>query len=193
MADLPTITWTSGAPDAGQSGTVQTISNLTDRVGEVQASPTANTVLDRLKTLNSSLASVAQDSSLAGFGTVNDPAPDVFTTQPFSSARANRGRQATTISDTTETTIVTAAASTFNDIYFLGIWNAGSTAVNVTVRDDTAGTTVAIIYVPANGVGGFRLSEGAPLGQALVNKPWTAQADGSTTLHITALFIKNTA
>jgi hypothetical protein len=55
MADLPTITYTAGAVDGATTGTVQTVSQITDRLGEVQASPTANTLLERVKVLNTSI------------------------------------------------------------------------------------------------------------------------------------------
>lgn len=160
MANLTSVTYSSGTLSSTVTGDVSTIDNLI--------------------------------SSLAAKGTVNDPSADFVSVQKFSAARTNCGKQHTAISDQTQTTIVTAAASTFNDLRFLAIWNTGSTAANCTLRDDTSGTTVAIIAVPAGGVGGFRLGPDDPLYQAAVNKPWTLQADATTTLKVTALFVKNT-
>lgn len=100
------------------------------------------------------------------------------------------GRQATTLSNTTETTIVTAVASTFLDLVLLVLTNATATAVSVTIRDDTAGTILGIFDLAANG--GAVIPFAVPISQAVVNKPWTAQLSaGSITVHVFAQFVKN--
>lgn len=102
--------------------------------------------------------------------------------------------QQTALSNTTsETTIITAVASTFLDLYGLILANTGASATKVTIRDDTAGTVRAIIYVPAGETRGFMLPVDSAIKQAAVNKPWTAQCSVATTaMEVTAMFVKNT-
>jgi hypothetical protein len=109
------------------------------------------------------------------------------------SIRDLKGVQKTTItSSTAETTIVTAVASTFLDLYGLIISNTSTTKTSVTIKDATSGTTRAIIRVPADDVRGFMLTESAAIIQATVNNNWTATcADSVASIEITALFVKN--
>ncbi len=108
--------------------------------------------------------------------------------------RTLKGDQQTSISaSTSETTIVTAVASTFLDLYGLILANTGATTTKVTIRDDTGGTIRAVLEVPTLETRGFMLPVDSGFNQAVVNKPWTAQCGSSTTaLEVTALFVKNT-
>ncbi len=109
------------------------------------------------------------------------------------SIRTLKAVQQTQISNSTsETTIVTAVASTFLDLYGLILANSGASATTVTVKDDTAGTTRAKIVVPAGETRGFMLPCDAGIPQAVVNKPWTATCSAATTaLEVTALTVAN--
>lgn len=109
------------------------------------------------------------------------------------SIRDLKGVQKTTItSSTAETTIVTAVASTFLDLYGLIIANTSATVCNVTIKDSTAGTTRFIFAVPANDTRGFMLPESAAHNQATVNNNWTATCGTSVaSIEITAMFVKN--
>lgn len=109
------------------------------------------------------------------------------------SIRDLKGVQKTTItSSTSEATIVTAVASTFLDLYGLIITNTSATATEVTIKDSTAGTTRAVIAVPAGDTRGFMLTESAAIPQATVNNNWTATcADSVASIEITALYVKN--
>lgn len=71
MPNLTSVTVTAGVPTAG-TGTVSTIDALMAVIGEVQASPTANTALDRLKAIN---------TSAFAKGTAGTPSADVVTVQ----------------------------------------------------------------------------------------------------------------
>lgn len=110
-----------------------------------------------------------------------------------STDRALKGNQKTTLSNTTsETTIVTAAAAIFNDLYGLILANSGGSATKVDIRDDTGGTIRATLEVPAGDTRGFMLPPTGALAQTAVNKNWTAQCSVATTaLEVTALFAKN--
>lgn len=101
------------------------------------------------------------------------------------------GTQTTTISaSTTETTIVTAAASTFNDLTALVLSNTSATATRVDFRDTTGGSVLFSIYVPAADVRGVSFSR--PVPQTSVNTNWTAQSSASITdLRVYAVFDKN--
>ncbi len=106
--------------------------------------------------------------------------------------RALKAVQQTQISNSTsETTIVTAIASTFNDLYGIILANTGASTTKVTIRDDTAGTIKAIIEVPTLETRGFMLPVDSAITQAVVNKPWSAQCGTATTaLEVTALYVK---
>lgn len=105
-----------------------------------------------------------------------------------------KGTQQTTItSSTAETTIVTAVASTFLDVYGLVIANKSATATLVTIKDATAGTTRGLFYVPAADTRGFMLDAGSAWPQTTVNNNWTATCGTSVdSVYVTALYVKNT-
>ena len=64
--------------------------------------------------------------------------------------------QTTTITGTSETTIVTAGgAGVFKDLYRLVITNTSATATSVTIKDATAGTTRYVFALPAASTVGF--------------------------------------
>ncbi len=110
------------------------------------------------------------------------------------SIRDLKANQVTTItSSTSETTIVTAVGSTFLDMYGLIISNTSATAVNVAIKDATAGTTRFNFSVPAGDTRGFMLPEGGAIKQSAVNNNWTATSSASVaSLVITALTVANT-
>lgn len=99
--------------------------------------------------------------------------------------------QRTTIaSSTSETTIVTAIASTFNDIFLLTVKNTSATALRVDIRDTTAGTIIDDIYVPAGDTRGWAPT--TPLPQTSVNTNWTATCSASVSdVRVTVWYIKN--
>lgn len=99
--------------------------------------------------------------------------------------------QTTTISaSTAETTVITAAASIFNDLSAIWVSNTSATAARVDFRDTTAGSVLFQLYVPSGDIRG--VSFNTPFPQTSVNTNWTAQSSASVTdLRITALYIKN--
>jgi hypothetical protein len=100
--------------------------------------------------------------------------------------------QKTTItSSTSETTIVTAGgAGVFVDLYCLILANTSATACNVTIKDATAGTTRAILAVPAGETRGFALPVSSGIPQATANNNWTATCSASVaSMEITALTV----
>lgn len=111
-----------------------------------------------------------------------------------SAIRDLKGNQKTTItSSTSETTIITAVASTFCDLYGLTIANTSATACNVTIKDATAGTTRFILAIPAGETRGFMLDPGGAVPQSAVNNNWTATCSASVaSIEITALYVQNT-
>jgi len=98
--------------------------------------------------------------------------------------------QKTSISaSTSETTIVTAIASTFADILSFTFANSGSTATKVDIRDTTGGSIIATFFVPATDMRGAVYH--VPLAQTTVNTNWTAQCSASTTaLEVTVQYVK---
>lgn len=99
--------------------------------------------------------------------------------------------QTTTITaSTAETTIVTAAASTFHDITHLTITNSSATATTVTIKDSTGGTTRAIYSIAAGG--GVTIPFNPPMPQATVNNNWTATCGSSvSSIYINVVYVKN--
>ena len=96
----------------------------------------------------------------------------------------------TTIANTTETTILAAAASTFHDLTSLTITNATATAVTCTLRDVAAGSAVAIFDLAASG--GITIPFPVPFKQTTVNTAWTLQLSaGSITVHVLVQAVKN--
>lgn len=99
--------------------------------------------------------------------------------------------QHTTISVNTETTVVTADATYFLDVYGLIVTNTSASNVNVTFKDATGGTTRFVISVPANDTRGFMLPADAGHKQAVVNNNWTATVSSAvTSIEVTALVNK---
>src|SRR5581483_142196 len=113
--------------------------------------------------------------------------------QLVSTVRDLVGTQTTTISaSTAETTIVTAAASVFNDLIMLIVSNtSASTNTRIDFRDTTAGSV--LFSLQSNGGQppvGFCLP--TPIPQTSVNTNWTAQCATSTTdIRVYAVFAKN--
>lgn len=109
------------------------------------------------------------------------------------SIRVLKARQVTTItSSTAETTIVTAVAATFLDLYGLLLTNTSATATEVTVRDATAGGTISSFMVPAGQTVGFMLPESGAWPQGTANNNWTATCTTSVaSLKVTALTVQN--
>lgn len=98
---------------------------------------------------------------------------------------------ATTISTTTETTLIAAGgAGVFHDLTMLVITNTSSTAVRVDIRDAAVGTVQFSIAIAANG--GAVLPFGAvPLNQTTANTAWTAQLSAAVTdIRILATAVK---
>ena len=108
------------------------------------------------------------------------------------SLRENIVCKQTQITTTGETTIVSAVASTFMDLYGLLITNTSATGIYVTIKDDTAGTTRMVIYVPATETRGFMLPIDSGHPQAVVNKPWTTTcSSGVSNIEVTTWAVKN--
>ena len=86
----------------------------------------------------------------------------------------------TTLTNTTETTILSAgAAGVFNDITALHITNTSATAVRVDLRDATGGSVVDSYGIAANG--GAIIPLLVPMKQTTAANNWTAQLSGAVT------------
>lgn len=111
------------------------------------------------------------------------------------SSRTSKGVQSTTITNSTaETTIVTAVASTFLDLYGLILANTSASPTEVTLKDKTSTGNARSLYVPAGETRGFMLGADNGIQQAEVNNNWTATcATAVTSLKVTALFTKVSA
>ena len=107
--------------------------------------------------------------------------------------REMRANQVTTITaSTAETTIVTGVASFMLDLYGLIVTNTSPTAINVAIRDATAGTIRLNIAVPANETRGFMLPASDGIKQAAAGANWTATVSASVTSVIITALTKQT-
>jgi hypothetical protein len=104
-----------------------------------------------------------------------------------------KGVQKTSITATTETTVVTAGgANVFNDVYAIIVTNTSATGVSVDFRDATAGTIRMTLYAPATDTRGFTVPVDSAMVQAVANNNWTATASGAvSSLQITVLYVSN--
>lgn len=107
--------------------------------------------------------------------------------------REQKSDQLATLSNTTETTIVTAGgAGVFNDLYALVITNKSATTVFVDIRDTTGGTIMMTLAAPASDTRGWTVPVDSAMAQTTANTNWTAQLSGAvSSVVITALFVKN--
>lgn len=113
-----------------------------------------------------------------------------FSLQDATLVALTRGVQHTTITGTGETTIVAAGgASHFRNLYGLLVDNNDSADDTiVTLRDDTAGTSVRVFTVKHGESGGFLMDAYDGIPQAVANKVWTLQSGTAADLKITALY-----
>src|SRR6516164_463146 len=104
-----------------------------------------------------------------------------------------KGVQKTSITTTTETTVVTAgAAGVFNDIYAIVVTNKSATTVYVDFKDATAGTTRMTLAAPANDTRGFTVTVDSAMVQAVAANNWTATVSSAvTSIEITMLYVSN--
>lgn len=83
------------------------------------------------------------------------------------------------LSNTTETTLIPAVASIFNDITDLNVTNASASSIRVDLRDATAGSVRFSLAVPPGDTKTFSFA--TPLKQSSVNNNWTVQLSNSVT------------
>ena len=111
-------------------------------------------------------------------------------TQPFA-PRALTVHNTITLTTTSETTLIAAAASIYHDVLGFFVANSSATAVTVTIKDSTAGTTRTTIIAPAGQNAGYMLPH--PLTAAAVNTNWTATLSaGVSSVYVTAIAVKKT-
>ena len=142
------------------------------------------------------VARTAHPTAVGGADRVNVYADDLgrLVTYPYA-PRDLITHNRITLTSTSETTLVTAAASTFYDLVGLYVSNESATEVRVDIRDssvsETPGTVRFSIDLAADG-GGAIVNFPAPLTQATANKSWTAQlSTGVSTVYVTAIFVSN--
>jgi hypothetical protein len=104
-----------------------------------------------------------------------------------------KGVQKTSITTTTETTVVTAGGvGVFNDVYAIVVTNKSATTVFVDFRDSTAGTVRMTLAAPASDTRGFTVAVDSAMVQAGANANWTATLSGAaTSIEISMLYVSN--
>lgn len=180
------------SPSAAPSAAGATVSiSGTVVVDDLAAAPTgsavpANAQYDGLLAQNA-LPTAATPGNLTGMLGDKFGRPIVLNNAP----RDIMGSQTTTItSSTAETTIITQAASIFNDLVSVFISNTSATAARVDIRDTTGGSIIFQLFIPAGDMRGLSLT--TPWPQTTVNNNWTAQSSASVAdLRVSALFVKN--
>lgn len=94
-----------------------------------------------------------------------------------------------TLSNTTETTLISQVASTFLDITSIIVNNTSTTAIRVDFRDSTGGTIQFFVECPAQDTRGFTNEF---FKQTTVNNNWTAQLSSAVTdVRIAGTYISN--
>lgn len=160
----------------------------------VQGVTAADSALTVAPVTGGGLAKTANPTAVADGDVVNTLHDKLGKLVAVSAIRDLKGVQHTTITaSTSETTVITAVASTFLDVYGMIFANSSATATEATIKDATAGTTRATVAIPANASAGFMLDAGSAIPQAAVNNNWTVTlADSVTSVFVTALYVKNT-
>jgi hypothetical protein len=108
-------------------------------------------------------------------------------------ARGNKSRNTITLSGTAaETTLLAAVASTYLDLVAVIAINTSATAVRVDFRDDTGGSVVFALQIPAGETRDFVVVD-EPIEQVASNKNWTAQCAATVAdVRIFAMAVKKT-
>lgn len=178
--------WTSGTANVQLNASARSIAMFTQTEGNVQSGTTDAGNPMKVGGLAKTTQPTAVTDGQRANALFDKVGRQVVTT---AHVRDLVSQQQTAITGTTETTIVTAVAATFNDLSTLVITNAANQATTVTIRDSTAGTTRAIFDLAANG--GIALNLPVPWKQGAVNTNWTAQQTGTGTIHVFAIALQN--
>lgn len=156
MAEVTDVGITNGVPDTG-TGTVPTLSKTNTLIGEVQASPTANTLLDRLKAIVTAITNAAL---------TNDSTHPIYTNP-------------VTVSTVTLTALASAATSAqllAANAARLGLRLENTDANGVYVKyGTTASSTSFDVYMP----GGSSFEMPGPIYTGRIDAIWVADGSGS--------------
>jgi len=171
-------------------GTVTTVTAVTTLTGGGVASGTADAG-NPVKV--GAMARTTNPAAVADATRVNFIADKLGKQLVVGSIRELKVQQTTTItSSVAETTILTAVAATFLDLYGLIIANTSATVCAVTIKDATAGTTRMTVSILPGDTFTFLVPESAAYSQAVVNTSWTATCSASVaSIVVTALAVKN--
>jgi hypothetical protein len=100
--------------------------------------------------------------------------------------------QTATLNTAAETAVIPAFNSTtFADIYGIILANTGSTTSKVDFRSGVASTIIFTLEVPSTDTRGFMLPVDSAIPQPTANFTWTAQAAATTSINVTAFYVKN--
>lgn len=105
-------------------------------IGQAVASPDSYTVLDRLKTINTTLASSGAKDGGPGWTSVFGVSGARYTSADRSGSAAS----------------VTDAPASGQKLVITDVLVSVDTAMRVDLKEETSGTIIASIYLPANGV-----------------------------------------
>jgi hypothetical protein len=191
----------SGTWNIGSITTLPALATGANVIGAVTQSGTWNDVI----TGNVAAGSAASGNPVRIGAVARTTNPTAVTDGQVSNFRTNKvgdtisiqaprelvGMQTTTITTTTETTVLTAGgAGVFCDISSMSITNSSATAVQVSLKDATAGTTRQTWWIPAGG--GGPMSFNPPLPQTTANNNWTITLGAAvTSIFVNVTYIKN--
>ena len=104
--------------------------------------------------------------------------------------RGNRKTAYASVTNITETTLLTGTAGKYHDLIYVMGANSSNAAVSVDIRDVAAGSVLQTINIPANSTAGAALP--TPLPQSETGNNWTiknsSSDDSTTTIKVSALF-----
>lgn len=146
------------------------------RVGEVQANPTANTLLGRLKDIVTALTSMALGASSAIIGSTKD-AGDHYTPS----------RALVSSADISSAVDLTAAPTAGQKIVITDLFVSVGTAMRVDFLEETTGTVILSGYFPANG-GIHQITPRAKLKLDTADKKLRVQGSAAGNVRIVALY-----
>lgn len=139
MPNLTSVGVASGVPNSG-TGTVSTIDALMALIGEVQASPTSLTLLDRLKT-------IAADIEAGTVGTVAHDAAD--SGNPLKVGARARSSEIAAVSNNDRSDLITDLVGKLITLPYSNPENFVSGAITSAM---TGTTTTSLIAAPASGL-----------------------------------------
>lgn len=173
----------------GNPQTILTLDDIADLIGEVQATPTENTQLDRLKAIADAISSAASTALPAGTNNIGDvdvaSLPDTLAGPSGITSVDSYGSAAVDLAAGTANQVLVSAPGANKQIWVYGIMlkTNGTTATVVLQDEDDTALTGTITLTDSDGyVRGLSGNFEMPLYKVATNKALEADTGGSGTV-----------